>query len=306
MSCRFSDFLLGWNMPSRRAVALIILFWLAITGYVAYRDIWPVLFASGPPPIAIELADEAAQNVPVRWTMTHNGTQIGRLLTQMRYVDADDTFRFTHDYKQLKIDGGIATVFIPELQVVVRISRDGDLKEQSATGKLELRVGELALVTATAEMKGVVTDGQLASTLTITSPFEVKGKPFRMNRTLDPVPVPKGQPLNPMQPVNRIAGVTPGRQWVVHESNPLDDAIANLAGEFGAKPRDEKPAALIGEVQSDARELRRANHTDTCWVIEYRREGELQARTWVRTTDGKVLKQEAYKKGDTIALERDE
>ena len=39
-------------MPSRPAVAAILLFWLATTGYAVYRDVWPRLFPSGPPPDA--------------------------------------------------------------------------------------------------------------------------------------------------------------------------------------------------------------------------------------------------------------
>ena len=56
-------------MPSRRVIALIVAFWLVTSVYVAYRDLWPMLFASGPPPVAIDLADEAAQTIPVRWTI---------------------------------------------------------------------------------------------------------------------------------------------------------------------------------------------------------------------------------------------
>ena len=42
-----------------------------------------------------------------------------------------------------------------------------------------------------------------------------------------------------------------------------------------------------------------------CWVIAYR-SGEARAKTWVRVSDGKVLRQEASLLGDHIALEREE
>ena len=43
----------------------------------------------------------------------------------------------------------------------------------------------------------------------------------------------------------------------------------------------------------------------SCWVIEYRRD-EPVARTWVRASDGKVLKQEAFQKGEVrLTLLRD-
>ena len=42
-----------------------------------------------------------------------------------------------------------------------------------------------------------------------------------------------------------------------------------------------------------------------CWVIEYRDE-ELAVRTWVRVSDGRVLKQEAFRGGEHLTIERDE
>ena len=64
-------------MPSRFAVAGIFAFWLVTTGYVAYRDLWPRVFASGPPPVSIELADEARQGIPAKWTLYRNDQKAG-------------------------------------------------------------------------------------------------------------------------------------------------------------------------------------------------------------------------------------
>jgi hypothetical protein len=43
----------------------------------------------------------------------------------------------------------------------------------------------------------------------------------------------------------------------------------------------------------------------SCWVIEYRRK-EPVARTWVRASDGKVLRQEAFEKGESLTFERED
>ncbi|MBN9120046.1 MAG: hypothetical protein J0I06_12930, partial [Planctomycetes bacterium] len=77
-------------MPPRSAVAGIVAFWLATTGYIAYRDVWSRMFSSGPPPVSIELADEARQNVPAKWTLYRNGQKVGKLTTQMKYLDGED------------------------------------------------------------------------------------------------------------------------------------------------------------------------------------------------------------------------
>jgi hypothetical protein len=292
-------------MPSSRNVVLIVLFWLLTTGYIAYRDIWPVLFASGPPPIAIELADEAAQHIPIRWKISWNGKDAGRLITQMRYVENDDTFRFVNDYKNLRIDVMGVTMSAPEFTTSVRVTRAGDLREQTAEGKLEMEWNGVKVAGATAKLAGTVSEGKLTTKLDGSYTVPLFGT-NTINRTLDPVAVPVGQPLNPLQPVNRIRGVKPGRQWVVNESDPMKDVVEALEKELKLKLPDEKREPLVGEVLSEAQELHWGKYTDACWVIEYRRGGEVIARTWVHVSDSKVLKQEAFHKGDTVAIEREE
>jgi hypothetical protein len=130
-----------------------------------------------------------------------------------------------------------------------------------------------------------------------------------INKPLDSVPVPVGQPLNPLMPVNRVSGVKPGRRWVVHENDPLKDAIAALVrekfGEYGLKLPEQKFEPLIGEVLSEAQNLDWNEQSVACWVIEYRRD-EVIARTWVRIADGKVLEQEAFQKGEQLTIVRDQ
>ena len=36
----------------------------------------------------------ARQNVPARGTLVRNGQKVGKLTTQMKYLDADDAFQF--------------------------------------------------------------------------------------------------------------------------------------------------------------------------------------------------------------------
>ena len=291
-------------MPPRIAVAGIVAFWLATTGYIAYRDVWPRVFASGPPPVSIELADEARQNVPARWTLLRNGQKVGRLTTQMKYLDADDAFQFTYQYAQLEFEQSGLKLVVPQATSEVRMTRAGDLKQQTMTGKVEVWVSGANVAHGTIEVQGAVTNGVLAGNC------EIKSTLANVAGELDPIPVKSGLPLNPLQPVNRIGGVRGGLEWKVHESNPLQDAVAGLfrkkLAESGLRlPEEKAKELLIAKVDRVQQPLNVKGEDVLCWVIEYRR-AEPVARTWVRASDGKVLKQEAFEKGESLAFERED
>src|SRR5262249_30986624 len=114
-----------------------------------------------------------------------------------------------------------------------------------------------------------------------------------INQDLEPVPVPSGYALHPLEPVSRMARVRPGRRWVVREVTPLEEAVAalikNKLGKFAESLPERKREPLIAEVLSDPETMRWNDEDVSCWVIEYRAGGEVRARTWVRVADGKVL-----------------
>ena len=294
-------------MPPRFAVAGILAFWLATTAFVFYRDVWPRVFASGPPPVSIELADEARQNVPARWTLYRNGEKVGKLTTQMKYHDADDAFQFTYRYSDLKLEQGGITLAFSEVVSEVRMTRAGDLKDETVTGKAAVLFQKLELASGTINIRAVVTNGVL------TGRAELKNNALELLNVagdLDPVPVPAGMPLNPLQPVNRLARVRGGLKWKVHESNPLGDALGRLiqkkVAEHGIRLQEQPPKeSALAQVSATPQALTWQGQEVACWVIEYRR-AEPFARTWVRVSDGKVLRQEAFEKGENLTFERED
>lgn len=298
-------------MPSRLGVGLIVLFWLAATAHVGYREVWPRFFSDGPPPLRIDLADEAAQTVPTYWDVYRGDQRVGRLTTRMQYVPEDDTFRFLNTYLNLSVEFGAVSLEVPKLDTTVRVTRSGDLREQQMTGllqgRLKTKLGAISLGDASAEVTGVVQDGQLVGRCTITSPVG------DIDRPLEPVPVPQGQVLNPMMPVSRLRDVQPGRRWVIREVDPLRDALNVLVKEV-LKSSEVAASAipqpgggeLIAEVLSSPERLERPDKEPVeCWVIEYRGD-EVQARTWVSVADGRVLRQEASGFGERLRFERQE
>jgi hypothetical protein len=298
-------------MPSRLGVGFIVLFWLAATAHVGYREVWPRYFSDGPPPLRIDLADEAAQTVPTYWDVYRGDQRVGKLTTRMQYVPEDDTFRFLNTYLNLSVEFGAVSLEVPKLDTTVRVTRSGDLREQQMTGLLQARLktklGSIELGDATAEVTGVVQNGQLVGRCKITSPAG------NIDRPLDPVPVPQGQVLNPMMPVSRLRDVQPGRRWVIHQVDPLRDALNVLVKEVLKSSQVAASAIpqpgggeLIAEVRSSPERLERSDKEPVeCWVIEYRGD-EVQARTWVSVADGRVLRQEASGFGERLRFERQE
>ena len=49
-------------MPARPLLLAILFFWVATTGWLFYKELWPHLRSGQPPPYTIDLADEARRD----------------------------------------------------------------------------------------------------------------------------------------------------------------------------------------------------------------------------------------------------
>ncbi len=304
-------------MPSRGLCLVIVLFWVGTLGWVGYQQVLPRLLRDAPPAVQIDLADEAAQSLPSRWTVYRGTQRIGTLNTRTQYDEKLNTFAYISSYQQLQFQQNSLTVLIPDLTMTMIVNRAGELRGQEMIGTIKgkYQTGPLTIFESSAQatIKAVVSAGQLTGTVSLSSDFG------SINEPLEPVPVPAGQVLNPLQPVNRLRDVRPGQRWVVHEIDPLGRAfktlgeklfeqkagaaLAGMAKRFAAADQDEE---LIAEVGSRSEMLTRKDDTTVeCWVIEYRR-AESKARTWVSVADGKVLQQEATFNGETLRLVRED
>jgi hypothetical protein len=290
-------------MPSRLGVGLIVLFWLATTGYVVEREVLPRLGSDAAPAIRIDLSDEATQTVPARWSVWRGTEKVGSLTTRMEHVREDDTFQFISTYSQIRVEVAGVRFEAPQLTTTIRVGRAGDLRAQRVHGKLAARFGPFDAA-ADLDADGTVRAGELR----LASPFGDQDEP------LEPVPVPAGQVLNPLQPVNRLRDVRPGRRWQVYLSDPLADAAAALVRRLAKSapggglipPAGGDRGPLLAEVAGRPELLARSRGEPVeCRVIDYRGNGAA-ARTWVAVEDGKVLRQEATAHGDTLRLERED
>ncbi len=303
-------------MPTRWTIFGIIVFWLGTMGYVGYRDVWPYWMATRPPSILIDLSDEATQAVPARWTVYRGDDRIGSLTTTMRYEESDNTFQFRSKYTGLQFDDKFFRCSIPDLEIVARVGREGELRGQTMAGTMhgKLLLGPVVLVEAkaTASVIGNVIDGKLVGTCTLKSDIG------NIDQPLDPVPVPAGQVLNPLLPVSRLRGIQPGQRWTIHEVNPLADAMialgkgilkekaGNAVASFASQSAER--ATYLAEVQDQPEALPRKNGVPIdCWVIAYRSDKDKStAKTWVAVATGQVLRQEATSSGERLRLERED
>lgn len=295
-------------MPTRRSVALILLFWLATLGYVGYRDVWPRLFADRTPAVWIDLSDEATQTVPVRWALFRGDARVGTVTTQMSYDAAGDVFHFATKYRgelQLEIFG--LTFKVPEFEMTTTVNRAGQLRAQKMVADFQVRRFGLSLG-GTGTTDAVVRDGHLVGQCKLVA--DTLGT---VEQQLEPTPVPDGQVLNPLQPVNRLRGVRPGMRWVIYEVNPLGEAVTGikdtmLKNGFGTALLSSKPAeraSLIATVADAPERLKLKRGEFDCWVIDVR--GDSGSTTvWVRVSDGYVMQQLAKLEGESMRLEREE
>jgi hypothetical protein len=285
---------------------LIVAFWAVTTGWLVYSDLWPRFQTGEPPPFNIDLADEASVNVQKTfWTLFKDGVEVGNLETGVKYRDEDDTFEIP---ALLKVRLFSPRGKEPDVTIdsMYRVSREGELRELAAHGKM-------------ADLVSLHLDGAIQN-MAFTQHFHLVGPGgFEFKPTLKPVPVShRGSVFNPFQPVNKVRGLRLGQRWRLPMVDPFFDivkaAVSNAVPGFELPDLPVLQAEVLPAVQilpqlelkpvDNGRPTTPRLSGVVCLVIQYTSD-EINARTWVRESDGAVLRQEATQHGDTWVLDRD-
>jgi hypothetical protein len=283
-------------MPSRFLVVVILAFWLAVLGWFACWDVWPRLHP-GEQPYTIDLSREVTpEDGPLKWTVYRNGIKVGGANTWVLYHRKDDTYSvhakyFFHDFK---VSLGPLEGEITGLDSTYRVTQDGKLREVhvEGSGNLHGLIEQIQL-----RVDGTVENGRFASHWKVTAPL------MKQEFSPDPIELASNHSmLSPMQPWNRLYDVQENRTWRLVLFDPLADSLQALLP-LGRVELKELDAGVLQGTD----DLPWQGHTETCLKIEYRGK-DLLAYTWIRKSDGLVLRQEAFRQApqeEHLTLERD-
>jgi len=284
-------------MPARWKILLILAFWLGSTSWVLWAKVLRWQVTDQPPSVAFDITDEV-RSQPTQWQVWRIGgndqpdTKLGTMTTELRHERSDDTFLMLTKFPELKMTFASIPMKASKVDLQMRVTREGRLLSQfaSATCSTDLASG----ISGTATLSASVETGQLRGNCRIESNLG------NFTKELPPVPVPAGQILNPMMPVNRLVGVRPGKRWVIQYHNPLRDSISLLV-QVAPKPQD-----LLASVRSESFDYRRVNgETTPCWVIDYESQDKtIRAETWVERDGGRVFRQQAGADDVTLRFDR--
>jgi hypothetical protein len=267
-------------MPPRLITGAILVFWLAMTGWLIQREVLPMMLAGELPSIQPDLTDEIGKP-KIAWTILHrDGQRAGSatswiVANEQRTLELHSIFNFRDPFLQ-----------ITKIECMNRVNEEGKLQALSVKFDLESRQA--------VEIRGEVVDQTLTPRL-FHNDDEIK---FLDLGTVDMTDQPNV--VNPMNLVNRLRGLRGGQTWKITLFDPFRGMKNQFVNDF---VKQMMVPALIAEVTSDT--LLWDRQEVECYKIEYHEIGkDVTARTWVRKTDGLVLQQESEHLGFAMVLSR--
>lgn len=274
-------------MPPRLVSLAIIVFWMTMTGWLLYREVWPQFRAGEPPPYSIDLTEEVGANM-VSWSIYQKDEPVGVGYSQVarlpdRTFELRSQFRFNFAALKLPLIAGLdKKIHLKKITGLYHVSEAGQLLGLSSAifiGDAPSAEGPLS-PDLDFEVKGDVKDDVLEPKLYL-SGKEVPQ--LELGKLQVPV---QHSILNPMHLLNRVPGLHAGQHWRV----PLLDP---LAGHLAFMPKSLSMPEL--EASVEPANLEWGDGEVACYRISYRKPGEdeVRASTFVRRRDGLVLRQEA-------------
>jgi hypothetical protein len=265
-------------MPSRPVTLGIVVFWLAVTGWMVSRHLRQ---AEEPPPLALDPIDEAGAHT-VNWEVRCDGRPAGSAETKVvRAPQGGLELRCKYAPSDFHVRG----LTVRHLASAYRVTPwKGRVRALSADATLILFLG----LERETQIRGRSEDGWFTPLLR---------RDGREHRQEAVEVAADGQVLNVLHPLNKMAGLYAGRTWHIALLDPLAVAAAGPAAT--ALPK------RVAEARVGAAALAWYGAEVPCWRVEYREAGaEPAVVLWARQGDGVVLQQEVQHHGTKIVLKR--
>jgi hypothetical protein len=316
-------------MPPRWLRWIIVVSWLATTGWLFWHDLRPRWLLGEPPMFHVDLVEEVQKtSTPLKtpWTVERQDKKQSKPYPVFRastWVERknEDIYTLnalldaTKDPELRPVS--VAKLFrINKIASSYRITRSGQLRAMEA--KVDVRFHweppsvllrffgaqsdpfQRGASTESISLRiwGEVQDRQFfahCSAITTKSPE----KPM-MQFDLPPAAVSHtGSVLMPLHPLNHLRGLRLGQGWRQPLVDPLQDAFDPLPGSSGVRWLN---ARVLPQPQ-----VLELNGTQTrCLVIEYTNdEDELAGRTWVEQDGERVLQQESLLENSRWIMKRE-
>jgi hypothetical protein len=260
--------------------AVIIVFWLTMTGILLYQEVVPMMLAEIAPTVTIDLTDEIGSPL-VGWTMYADGKRIGSATSKINALEGRAyEFRSTFHFDDSRYLPGLRTI-----ETMDRVSEDSKLMAMSM---------KVALLTYNLEVKGEVIDQKLKPRLYWD---EVEYKAIKLGE-IDMTKQPNV--VSSLKLVSRLRGLHDGQTWTETTFDPASGIKDQFAADLFKQMRT---PSLIAQVKTttltwDKKEV-------DCYLVEYHdAHKDVVARVWVRKRDGLVIQREVSVVGKDLTLKR--
>src|SRR5947209_8252418 len=115
-------------MPPRWLSVLIVAAWLSLTGWLFYAELLPRLLPGQPPPVSIDLVEEAhVRRAPVTWDAYQDDKLVGQAETRIEHPSRGEfamTCRLTQP-SRLPLQLAVGPLEVKALSSAYHVSADG-------------------------------------------------------------------------------------------------------------------------------------------------------------------------------------
>jgi hypothetical protein len=268
-------------VPSRWAQVVIVVFWLLMTGWLVRRDVLPLL-GLGEMNFRQVVGDRAVEE-PVQWNLYVNQRRIGAVTTNIApRQDGGYTLSSRADIAADIFDGRMHEELRPiRVTTEMRINGMGRLERIDVSVRLDGFTNSLSISGVVRQDQLLLRTHGLASDQEWTIPID-----------------PESITLDIFNGLDYLPNLRTGKAWATRVVNPLRGLFPG--GLFSA----DSPFEVVRNEVVGVEPIRLGERWQTCYVVEHRQPGAV-GRTWVRTRDGRVLRQEIPLMGLMVTMELD-